>query len=79
VSYEQRIHRVVDHRVLNDVAAIGVPTTENLAAWVMRELHRPITDLGCKAACTPAVLVRVRVCESSSTWCEIARTPRSDC
>jgi 6-pyruvoyltetrahydropterin/6-carboxytetrahydropterin synthase len=28
----------LDHRVLNDIAGIGVPTLENLAAWIYGEL-----------------------------------------
>ena len=28
----------LDHRVLNDITGIGVPTLENLAAWIYGEL-----------------------------------------
>jgi len=49
----------LDHKLLNDL--IPIPTTENLASWIVRELvdHLPSLD-------------RVRVHESSSTYCEVS-------
>lgn len=52
----------LDHRVLNDVAGLGNPTSEVLADWIAVSL----------AVSLPS-LARVRVYESSSTWCEVCR------
>jgi 6-pyruvoyltetrahydropterin/6-carboxytetrahydropterin synthase len=54
------IHRV-DHRFLNDVCGLAVPTTERLAAWLWGELFLSFGDL----------LKSVRVYESSTTWAEV--------
>jgi 6-pyruvoyltetrahydropterin/6-carboxytetrahydropterin synthase len=35
----------LDHRVLNDLAGLGVPTLENLAAWIYRELDAELPGL----------------------------------
>jgi 6-pyruvoyltetrahydropterin/6-carboxytetrahydropterin synthase len=35
----------LDHRVLNDLASLGVPTLENLAAWIYRELTATLPGL----------------------------------
>ena len=35
----------LDHRVLNDLADLGVPTLENLAAWIYRELDAELPGL----------------------------------
>ena len=35
----------LDHRVLNDIAGLGVPTLENLSAWIYRELDAALPGL----------------------------------
>jgi 6-pyruvoyltetrahydropterin/6-carboxytetrahydropterin synthase len=35
----------LDHRVLNDIAGLGVPTLENLSAWIYRELDAVLPGL----------------------------------
>jgi 6-pyruvoyltetrahydropterin/6-carboxytetrahydropterin synthase len=35
----------LDHRVLNELAGLGVPTLENLAAWIYRELTASLPGL----------------------------------
>lgn len=52
------VHATIDHRILNDVAGLENPTTELLAPWIASRLDLP-------------GLVRVRVYESSTTWCEV--------
>lgn len=51
---------VLDHRVLNEIPGLENPSTEVLAPWIARRL----------ASFLPS-LVRVRVYESSTTWCEV--------
>jgi len=62
------IFDMIDHRVLNDVQGLGVPSTENLCAWMFDRLiddKRPAVQALCQ------VLTAIRIRESSSTWCEI--------
>jgi 6-pyruvoyltetrahydropterin/6-carboxytetrahydropterin synthase len=35
----------LDHRMLNDIAGLGVPTLENLSAWIYRELDGVLPGL----------------------------------
>jgi len=58
----QPIHDALDHRVLNDVPGLEIPSTEILAAWILDRLS--IWNQ----------LVRVRINESSTTWCEMERS-----
>ena len=60
----ESIHRLLDHRVLNEVPGLENPTTEVLAPWILVMLARAAPHLP---------WVRVRVYESSSTWCEARR------
>jgi 6-pyruvoyltetrahydropterin/6-carboxytetrahydropterin synthase len=53
------ISEKIDHQCLNDIDGLQNPTTEILAQWILERL--------------PGAVVRVRVCESSSTWCEVSR------
>lgn len=57
------VHDRIDHRVLNEIPGLDVPSTENLAAWIFAELANTFG----------AGLTSVRVHESSSTWCEVTR------
>lgn len=62
------LHQLLDHRVLNEVDGLAIPSTEHLAAWVYARLYVKLpTTLYHK-------LVVVRVRESSTTWCEIKAT-----
>ena len=56
------LHDTLDHRTLNDVPGLENPTTEVLAPWLLERMY----------AALPSV-VAVRVCESSTTWCEARR------
>lgn len=59
------LHAALDHQILNDVRGLEVPSTENLVHWIWRRLGDiwPMLDV-------------VRVYESSTTWCEVARATR---
>jgi 6-pyruvoyltetrahydropterin/6-carboxytetrahydropterin synthase len=35
----------LDHRVLNDISGLGVPTLENLAAWIYGEIETRLPGL----------------------------------
>ncbi len=58
------LHKLIDHKVLNEVVAN--PTTEVLCAFVMGRL-----TMGSDAM--DKHLRRVRIYESSTTWCEVSR------
>lgn len=64
------IYQRVDHRHLNEIEGLENPTTENLCVWLERRLRRQ-TPIG-------RFLERVRVYESSTTWCEVASTVGDD-
>lgn len=84
-AFKEAIHSKVDHRTLNDVPGLEVPTTENLAWWIIRELARhPLLrgpavsprkwmrdEDNAKESLETTFLQRVRVKESSTTWCEV--------
>lgn len=53
------IHSQLDHRCLNDVPGLENPTTEVLAHWILERLRTTVLPIK-----------RVRVYESSTTWCE---------
>jgi 6-pyruvoyltetrahydropterin/6-carboxytetrahydropterin synthase len=63
-----RIHDRIDHRTLNDVPGLEVPSTEVLAGWIVREFIR---ECGTEHARIATHLSGVRVNESETTWCEI--------
>lgn len=57
------IHALVDHKVLNEVPGLRMPSTEVLAMWIMdRLLDAPFWSL----------VSKVRVSESSTTWAEVS-------
>jgi 6-pyruvoyltetrahydropterin/6-carboxytetrahydropterin synthase len=66
------VHKLVDHRILNEVAGLEQPTTENLAVWIIRELapHPTFVRFDVQSF-RWTLLERVRIYESSTTWCEI--------
>ncbi len=51
----------LDHRVLNDIAGLAVPTLETLAAWIYRELEGALPGL-------TRVTVRRQSCGESCTY-----------
>lgn len=58
------IHDALDHRYLNEVPGLEVPSTENLVLWIWARLD------------TSAIakhVTAVRVSESSTTWAELSR------
>lgn len=54
---------LVDHKFLNDVPGLEVPTTELLAVWLLGKLSVPLTHM----------VDKVRVYESTTTWAEASR------
>lgn len=64
------VHAALDHRYLNDVAGLEIPTTENLAPWIMKKLDPWLRS---SSTVQTPLLKRVRVKESSTTWCEVTR------
>lgn len=56
----QPVHDQLDHRYLNDIPGLEVPSTEVLAHWILARL-KPALPL----------LLKVRVYESATTWCEV--------
>lgn len=80
-AWHEVAHDVLDHRYLNDIPGLEVPTTEVLALWLLRRLdvdHR-LNLFGFRrqgpgrADFEVPLLERVRVKESSTTWCEVTR------
>jgi len=58
------LHERLDHRVLNDVPGLEIPSTEHVAAWIASNIFDKLHRANCR-------LERVRVMESSTTWCEV--------
>lgn len=58
------LHEKLDHRILNEVPGLEIPSTEHLAAWIAANIFDKMTRANCR-------LERVRVKESTSTWCEV--------
>lgn len=59
------IYDVLDHRLMNSIPGLEVPTTEVLVHWLWDRL-----------SVDPRLnefLTAIRVYESSTTWCEITR------
>lgn len=64
-AWWQPIHERLDHRYLNEVTGLGIPTTEMLAKWIWFRLVEAGNERFMVA------LHRVRVYESSTTWAEV--------
>jgi 6-pyruvoyltetrahydropterin/6-carboxytetrahydropterin synthase len=62
----QPIHDALDHRLLNDIPGLMNPTTEILAPWI-HDHFWPVSGPKWWANATD---LRVRVYESSTTYCE---------
>jgi 6-pyruvoyltetrahydropterin/6-carboxytetrahydropterin synthase len=68
------IFATIDHRTLNDIPGLEVPSTEVLVGWLFRELSvfaahpldrgYPFWDL----------LLSITVKESSTTWCQMRKS-----
>lgn len=78
-----RVTRVLDHRnLVLDVPAFAegklIPTTENIAAWVMREVRDGLRTAKASASGQPSAssgttrVMRVRVAEEPGLWAEVA-------
>lgn len=52
------IHEALDHRMLNDIAGLENPTSENLALWLWRTLKPTLPDLS-----------QIRVMETHDAGC----------
>jgi len=66
-----RLHERLDHRTLNDVLGLDVPSTENLVAWIAQTF---IAACGAEHQKLRDALVSVQVKESRTTWCELEVT-----
>ena len=79
--FGQMIKQELDHRHLNDVLADDQPTAERLAAWLWRRCHACAEEARAAGAGADAQawerivgsLWRIRVCETPTTWAEVAR------
>jgi len=58
------LHERLDHHVLNEVPGLEIPSTEHVAAWIAANVFDKFHHGYCR-------LDRVRVMESSTTWCEV--------
>lgn len=65
----QPIFEAIDHRVLNEVPGLEVPTTENLCAWMFARIAE---DRRPELAKVQTMLASVRIRESSTTWCQVS-------
>lgn len=63
-----KLFEEIDHRVLNDVRGLGTPTTEILALWVAQRFAAAAREMALDGLA--GALSKVRVSESSTTWCE---------
>jgi 6-pyruvoyl-tetrahydropterin synthase len=67
----EHLHDLLDHHNLNDVPGLQIPTTENLVSWIIAGLKE--ARAGGVYTAVWELLERVRVCESSTTWCEMTK------
>lgn len=65
------LHEQLDHRVLNDVEGLEIPSTENVGAWIHNHLIGTGLVGGVSNCNDMPALTSVRVHESTSTWCEV--------
>jgi 6-pyruvoyltetrahydropterin/6-carboxytetrahydropterin synthase len=63
-----RLHERLDHRTLNDVPGLEVPSTEHLVAWIAREF---VAACGTEHRKLVTHLSGVAVQESATTSCEL--------
>lgn len=67
----QPLHNHLDHRTLNDISGLEIPTTENLVAWIFRWFYDINKALGALALWDSLHTIRIK--ESSTTWCEMSK------
>jgi 6-pyruvoyltetrahydropterin/6-carboxytetrahydropterin synthase len=70
------IYRTLDHQYLNEIAGLETPSTEHLVAWMFRWLHESVSPGAVHESAERTVwgvLDRIRIKESSSTWCEMTK------
>lgn len=66
----QPLHQRIDHKVLNEVPGLEVPSTEHVAGWIFAHLTQWLRVRRGMGVPFEVTLDRVLVRESSSTWCE---------
>ena len=43
--YQEKIHKCLDHKYLNDIEGLSNPTTEQIAMWIWHELKNDLSGL----------------------------------
>ena len=43
--YKEKVHKLLDHGYLNDVAGLKNPTTENVAKWIFEKVREEMSGL----------------------------------
>lgn len=79
------LHELLDHRYLNEVEGLDVPSTETLAAWILgRLVALPAFDPAMRWAGAGGhsgyrtLISAVTVEESSTTWCRVTTAAAFD-
>lgn len=73
------IHEALDHRFLNEITGLEIPTTEVLAAWIYERLNSWSVRIekddpeGVEFRSLGGLTVSVRVYESATTYAEVGR------
>lgn len=62
------VFKIIDHRVLNDIPGLEVPSTEVLVQWIAKAFKR---EASVHHEHLAEYLRWIRVAESSTTWCEL--------
>jgi 6-pyruvoyltetrahydropterin/6-carboxytetrahydropterin synthase len=65
----QPIFALIDHQVLNEIPGLDNPTTENLVWWMFDRLAQ---DRRPEIVMVKTTIARIRIYESSTTWCEVS-------
>jgi 6-pyruvoyltetrahydropterin/6-carboxytetrahydropterin synthase len=69
------LHDQLDHRVLNEVPGLEIPSTEHLAGWIACHLCRKLTTEGPGMI---RIFDTVKVKESTTTWCSVTVASLTD-
>ena len=43
--YQEKIHKYLDHKFLNDIKGLSNPTTEQIAMWIWNKLEKDLSGL----------------------------------